>query len=138
MGTAAKALIGAAGLFLAIALITLSVTLFGTAQEGAKQAQTEFSSIQTELSGQAYAGYDNTILTGSQVVNTIRKFSNKESFTVKVSTNKNRSGTTYTKGNIGGTTDVTSNEYVNPAGQFKGTIVRDENNVVTGIEFAQS
>ncbi|MFB5678800.1 ABC transporter permease [Paenibacillus terreus] len=138
MSTAAKALLGASGLFLAIALITLSVTLFGTAQEGAKQAQTEFSSIQTELSGQSYAGYDNTIVTGSQVVNAIRKFGNKETFTIKVTTKKNTGGTTYTKGSVGGTTDVTSNEYVNPSGQFKSVIVRDVNNVVTGIEFSQT
>lgn len=137
MSTAAKAILGAAGLFLAIALITLSVTLFGTAQEGAKQAQTEFSAIQTELSGQSYAGYDNTILTGSQVVNTIRKYSNKEDFSVRVITNKNSGGTSYTKGNIGGTTKPTSNEYVNPSGQFEGTIERDVNNVVTGIVFKQ-
>ncbi|MFM9280875.1 ABC transporter permease [Paenibacillus jiagnxiensis] len=138
MGIAAKALLGAAGLFLAIALISLSVNLFGTAQEGSKQAQTEFSSIQTELSGQTYAGYDNTILTGSQVVNAIRKFGNKETFTIKVTTKKNTGGTTYSKGNVGGTTEVTSNEYINPSGQFKSIIVRDVNNVVTGIEFSQS
>ncbi|KJD42879.1 hypothetical protein [Paenibacillus terrae] len=137
MNNAASALKVAAGLFLTIALITIVVMLFGSAQEGTKQAQTEFAGIQTELTGQAFVGYENTILTGSQVVSSIRRFGNKEEFKIDIKTKKNSGGTSYTKGNIGNTQSITSNEYVNPSGQFKGEVVRDANNVVTGLTFTQ-
>jgi hypothetical protein len=65
MNNAQRALLIAAGLFLTIALITLVVNLFGSAQEASKQAQNDFSSMQTELSAAAFDGYDNTTLTGS-------------------------------------------------------------------------
>lgn len=75
MSNAQKALVMAAGIFLAIALITLAVVLFTSAQDSTKAAQSNFSNIQTELSQTAFTVYDNTTLSGSQVVNALRKFS---------------------------------------------------------------
>lgn len=157
MNNAQRALLVAAGLFLTIALITLVVNLFGSAQEASKQAQQDFSSMQTELSAAAFAGYDNTTLTGSQVLNAIRKYSSKASFGIQVITGKNEDGIWYIKpinvdedsdeygnvesGSVGSitsdATDEESDDYINPSGQFKGTVIRDSNGVVRGIIFEQ-
>lgn len=159
MNNAQRALLVAAGLFLTIALITLVVNLFGSAQEASKQAQNDFSSMQTELAAQAFDGYDNTTLTGSQVLNAIRKYSKKASFGIQVRTGKNiiasQAGSWYINtvetstganyGNIRGgpdgqldnAQDESRTEYINPSGQFKGKVIRDSSNAIRGIIFVQ-
>lgn len=162
MNNAQRALLVAAGLFLTIALITLVVNLFGSAQEASKQAQNDFSSMQTELAAQAFDGYDNTTLTGSQVLNAIRKYNNKTSFGIQVVTGKNTSAgqtgswygntvtiaggagstnygnvTTGGSGTLTNATTESSNDYINPSGQFRGSVIRDNNNAIRGIIFTQ-
>ncbi|MBL0385850.1 ABC transporter permease [Tumebacillus sp. ITR2] len=84
MGNAQKALVMAAGIFLAIALITIAVVMFISAQEATKTAQDNFSGIQNELSSTSFNVYDNTIVSGSQVVNALRKYDNRQEFGIQV------------------------------------------------------
>lgn len=89
MSNAQKALVMAAGIFLAIALITIAVVMFISAQEATKGAQESFSGIQNDLSSTSFTVYDNTVVSGSQVVNAIRKFENKGEFGIRVITGVN-------------------------------------------------
>ena len=95
MGNAQKALVMAAGIFLAIALITIAVVMFVSAQDATKTAQANFSNIQDELSQTAFTVYDNTVVSGSQVVNALRKFASKDEFGILVKTGKDRTGQWY-------------------------------------------
>jgi hypothetical protein len=159
MNNAQRALLVAAGLFLTIALITLVVNLFGSAQEASKQAQNDFSSMQTELASQAFDGYDNTTLTGSQVLNALRKYNKRGSFGIQVETGKNRVtsqpgawyvnvvdltstnygdiASTYATGTLADAVDESKPDYINPSGQFKGKVIRDKSNSIRGIIFIQ-
>ncbi|MCX7572119.1 ABC transporter permease [Tumebacillus sp. DT12] len=161
MGNAQKALVMAAGIFLAIALITIAVIMFISAQEATKSAQNNFSSIQTELSATVFAGYDETIVSGSQVVNALRKFEQQPQFGILVRTGRNPGGQWYintvstsgtTKGTvtIGKPTDSSldptvntsatkesSTNYVNPSGRFHSSLVYDASNNVRAIIFRQ-
>ncbi|MCR8642101.1 ABC transporter permease [Paenibacillus sp. N1-5-1-14] len=157
MGNAQKALVMAAGIFLAIALITIGVVLFISAQEATKTAQNNFSDIQTELSQTAYTVYDNTVISGNQVTNALRKYNSKEQFGIQIKTGKNTDGSWYKNevtlvgddyGNIVGekvtvikdinvVNDEKSAQYVNPSGKFKSKIIRDKSNVIRGIIFEQ-
>lgn len=158
MSNAQKALVMAAGIFLAIALITLAVVLFTSAQDSTKAAQSNFSNIQTELSQTAFTVYDNTTLSGSQVVNALRKFSDQEQFGIQIVTGKNPTGQWYGKminagvpmdsitygtvvgeapGKLSHTVDEASVNYVNPSGKFKAQLVLDRSNVIRGIIFRQ-
>ena len=158
MSNAQKALVMAAGIFLAIALITIAVVLFTSAQEATKTAQNNFSSIQTELSQTAFTVYDNTMVSGSQVVNALRKFSDEDQFGIQVTTGKNPAGQWYGKvintgvpvdsvtyGSVvgpgpGGLADAINEadpDYVNPSGKFRAQLVKDSSNVIRGIVFLQ-
>ncbi|MFS0841358.1 ABC transporter permease [Paenibacillus sp. 1P03SA] len=162
MSNGTKALLMAAGLFLTIGIITMAVTLYGTGAQSVNAAQTEFSTMQTELSAQSYLGFDNTTITGSQVLNSIRKFNNKEAFGIQVVTGKNTASgqpgswykntvstaggpgsanygniTTGGTGSIENATKESSTDYINPNGQFHGEIIRDKNNAIRGIIFTQ-
>src|SRR5690606_23113075 len=158
MSNAQKALVMAAGIFLAIALSTLAVVLFVSAQDSTKAAQSNFSNIQTELSQTAFTVYDNTTLSGSQVVNALRKFSDQDQFGIHIFTGKNPTGQWYGKvintdvpidsitygtvvgdapGQLSHTVDESDVNYVNPSGKFRGQLVLDRSNVIRGIVFRQ-
>lgn len=152
MNNASSALKVAAGIFLTIALITIVVILFISAQEATKTAQNNFSDIQTELSQAAFTVYDGTTISGSQVTNALRKYKDKDQFGVFIATGKNKAGQWYgnvlekdgsilnpdsRQGNIELVMDEKSSEYVNPSGKFKATIVKDDSNVIRGIKFDQ-
>ncbi|PYE49240.1 ABC transporter permease [Paenibacillus barcinonensis] len=161
MNNASSALKVAAGIFLTIALITIVVLLFISAQEATKTAQNNFADIQTELSQAAFTVYDGTTISGSQVTNALRKYADKDQFGIQVITGKNRGGQWYGNqlnisqdinnadygsvlapdekvGSINQTMSEKDNQYVNPSGKFKAIIVKDRSNVVRGLIFQQS
>lgn len=159
MNNASSALKVAAGIFLTIALITIVVILFVSAQEATKTAQNNFSDIQTELSQASFTVYDDTTISGSQVTNALRKFKDREQFGILVKTGKNKSGEWYGNilsisgqesseqyGSVNGTSqaDISNSwnevydQYVNPSGKFKARVIKDNSNVVRGLIFTQT
>lgn len=159
MNNASSALKVAAGIFLTIALITIVVILFVSAQEATKTAQNNFSDIQQELSQASFTVYDDTTISGSQVINALRKFKDREQFGILVITGKNKIGEWYGNilnisdqessgqyGSVSGTskTDISNSwnevydQYVNPSGKFKARVIKDNSNVVRGLIFTQT
>ncbi len=159
MNNASSALKVAAGIFLTIALITIVVVLFVSAQEATKTAQNNFSDIQTELSQASFTVYDDTTVSGPQVTNALRKFKDRGQFGIQVKTGKNSSGQWY--GNVLNISSLSSAEefgavngisyadisnswneslidYVNPSGKFKAKVIKDNSNVVRGLIFVQT
>lgn len=147
--TSTALLLGAA-LLLTLALIGLSVNVFSPATEATKTATTDFSQATTELKDQKYLNFDNTTISGSQVVNAIRKFETEgkaNNIGIYVKTGKN-SGNWYYNQLSGDTLTVasapsnvnnsTNAEYINPSGMFKATIKRDSNSVIRAVEFVQN
>lgn len=148
------AILLAASLFITLALIGIGVAVYSSSSDSAKTATTEFSNTTTEVKDQKYLIYDNTTVSGSQVVNAIRKFKNEgESgdIAIYVQTGKNPSGKWYynsfneTNGIIKGSStnnpdninDSASSEYINPTGQFQASVHRDSNSVIRAIKFVQ-
>lgn len=161
MGNAQKALVMAAGIFLAIALITIAVIMFVSAQEATKSAQDNFSTIQTELSSTVFASYDETVVSGSQVLNAIRKFNEPtQQFGIQVVTGRSPAAGIWYNRNVSADGDVTaissgsegvldasnttrsatneqSPHYINPSGRFHSSLIYDDSNNVRAIVFRQ-
>ncbi|OAB44540.1 ABC transporter permease [Paenibacillus glacialis] len=159
MNNASTALKVSAGIFLTIALITIVVVLFISAQEATKSAQNNFADIQTEMSQASFTVYDNTTVSGSQVLNALRKFQDKGQFGVEVKTGKNTNGSWYFKtistsvpvgssgygsvtatapgGSIAHASNESESDYVNPSGKFEANVIKDNSNVIRGITFKQ-
>jgi hypothetical protein len=93
--------------------------------------------------------YDNATVTGSEVINVVKKMSGS-SIGIYVLTNKTSAYYGYkfdlSTGALGEKTDTDINNatladngnYINPYANFKGIVVRDVNDVITGIKFEQS
>ena len=146
----------ATGVALAIALITLAVVMFVSAQETTKTAQSQFTDIQQELANTPYTIYEGTMVSGSQVVNALRKFTGAPQFGIRIDTRKGGSSwyfavldlsskTSSTYGTVqspasssfAATTDPADPHYVNPAGTFAAQVIRDNSGVVHGLVFTQ-
>lgn len=148
----------AAGIFLTIMLITIVVIITISSQDAAKQGQMKMASITTQLSDTEFNTYNNTTLSGSQVLNAIRQYMNLDQFGIRVVTGKQQKSSSvgtfygnsfvYEGNDIGEiTTDKFTDisraesqkhdEYINPSGQFTSTIIRDKNNMIRGIVFIQ-
>lgn len=158
MSNVQRAMVMAAGIFLSVLLISLAVVMFSSAQDMAKQAQSGFTTIQSEIAYKEYSVYDGTTVTGSQVINAIRKFQYVEPFAIQVRTRGNTSGYWYLynatlsgntvnmgskkSGTVGSDLqnnafNPSSNNYINPTAKFTSTIYTDVNQVVRAIVFEQ-
>jgi hypothetical protein len=142
----------ACAVILAVAVSVIAVLLFTGSADSAKNVQTDIAGNTSELQDQRYVIYDNTQVTGAQVVSALRRFEREAKdgkFAVKVATGKNTSGTWYytsfinktlansTTRSIAGITSTTSYDYINPAGMFDSVIHRDDNGVIRAVEFTQ-
>lgn len=151
--TTATALKFAAGIILAIVLVSIAIMVFTPAADSAKSVTTDFTANTTELKDQKYLVYDSTVVSGSQVLTALRRFESTakdETIGLYVQTGKNATGQWYysrfeadkvskagASTDIASTTNVVNAEYVNPSGMFAATVHRDSNGVIRAIKFVQ-
>lgn len=125
----------AAAVFMGLAVVGFLIYLFSVGQGITKETDKELMSIQKSLTEAKYEQYDNTTVSGSQVISCIKSNASKLTITVK---NGAGNTTTYNSSNPDYTaTDPSDSGYINPTGEFKATLVVDSNKSVTGIRFEQ-
>jgi hypothetical protein len=153
MTNVVKAILIAASIFFTLAIVSIGVIVVTTGQDSVKQATSEISGIQSELADQTFLIYENNTISGSQVLNTLRKYKDREYFGIYVETGKNAvgNGTWYfynvsdydsisksgATDDLTNTTNESSAHYINPSGQFNSSLIYDSNNVIRGIRFIQ-
>jgi hypothetical protein len=148
MENSLKGLMLAAGIIITCIIISLGFYIAREASDTANSGTGQISELQAEFSDMSKTIYDNTEVSGSEVINVIRKFSD-EDMGIKVTTKKNdTSYYNYQFGDDGSlksvstldyktAQNVTSSKYINPTGRFLGTVVRDANGTITGLAFVQ-
>ncbi|MCI7130856.1 MAG: hypothetical protein MSA09_09990 [Lachnospiraceae bacterium] len=148
MENSLKGLMLAAGIIITCIIISLGFYIAREASDTASSGTGQINELQAEFSDTSKTMYENTEVSGSEVINVIRKFSD-EMIGVKVQTKKNTSYYIYqfndTDGSLKNASsldyksaqNVTSSNYINPTGRFLGTVVRDANGTITGLSFVQ-
>lgn len=151
MENSLKAIIIGAGVVITMVVVSIGFILMRSGQSTAIATINKLDRINVELAESEYTMYDGMEVSGSEVVNAVRKFKD-ERIGIQVKTNKNRSGKWYinyvditnkkiensgSTGNISDLIDVADDEYVNPNGVFLGSIVRDENGTIIALIFEQ-
>ena len=146
MENSLKGLMLAAGIIITCIIISLGFYIAREASDTASSGTGQINELQAEVSDTSKTMYENTEVSGSEVINVIRKFSD-EMIGVKVQTKKNTSYYIYqfndTDGSLKNASsldyksaqNVTSSNYINPTGRFLGTVVRDANGTITGLSF---
>lgn len=148
MENSLKGLILAAGTVITCLVISLGFYLSKEAQSTASTGTSQIGKINSEFAENDKIMYDNVRVSGSEVINAIRKFED-ESIGISVETNSGQ--TFYGYGfdfNTGEITVMSDNHYdesvnkdadtyINPYAEFEGEVIRNANEVITGIAFTQ-
>lgn len=153
MNTANKAFNWVVALFMTIVFIGIVLLVFVLAMDGAKSGSNDAQAITTELSEQRFMMYDNSEVSGSQVVSALRKFEipgKDQKLAIYVETGRNVGAGTWYYSQFGSdqvtpssvvsvekAMKPTDNNYINPSGRFTGNVERDSNGVIRAIRFTQ-
>lgn len=134
-----------------LVLITLGFLLMRNGQDTAKIGISKIQQINGDIKESDIKMYDNMTVTGSEVENVLQKYQSS-SYGVKVITGKDTTGVWYVNtvdesnsnalgsastAAIANTMVETNAKYINPNGNFVGTVLRDKNGTVTGVIFTQ-
>lgn len=148
MDNSLKGLILAAGTIITCVVISLGFFIAREAKDTASNGANQINKLNSEFVESDKVIYDGATVSGSEVVNVIKKFKN-EKIGILVKTNKTETFYGYSFDENGGdilseanskhsdAMDSDSAKYVNPYVNFVGRIVRDKNEVITGIVFEQ-
>ena len=148
MDNSLKGLILAAGTIITCVVISLGFFIAREAKDTASNGANQINKLNSEFVESDKVIYDGATVSGSEVVNVIKKFKN-EKIGILVKTNKSETFYGYAFDENGGdilrqvdskhsdAIDSDSSRYVNPYVNFVGRIVRDKNEVITGIVFEQ-
>ena len=148
MENSLKGLMLAAGIIITCIIISLGFYIAREASDTASSGTGQINELQAEFADTSKTMYENTEVSGSEVINVIRKFSD-EMIGIKVQTKKNTSYYIYQFSDSDGSLknastldyksaqNATSANYINPTGRFLGAVIRDANGTITGLSFVQ-
>lgn len=148
MENSLKGLTLAAGIIITCIIISLGFYVAREARDTASNGTGQINKLQAEFADTSKTMYDGTEVSGSEVLNVIRKYSD-ETFGILVHTNKQSTyyhyefdvSTGELKKNVNNSyknaQDVTSSSYINPTGRFEGSVVKDANGTIVGLVFTQ-
>lgn len=148
MENSLKGLILAAGTIITCVVISLGFFISREAKDTASNGANQINKLNAEFVESDKVIYDGATVSGSEVVNVIKKYRN-EKIGIMVKTNKSETYYGYVFDESTGeiskesdtkyevATDSGSKMYINPYVNFDGKLVRDDNEVITGIIFEQ-
>ena len=148
MDNSLKGLILAAGTIITCVVISLGFFIAREAKDTASNGANQINKLNAEFVESDKVIYDGATVSGSEVINVIKKYKN-EKLGILVKTNKSKTYYGYSFDENDGDiiaqvnsknidpTDSDSVNYVNPYVNFVGRIIRDKNEVITGIVFEQ-
>ncbi len=148
MENSLKGLILAAGTIITCVVISLGFFISREAKDTASNGANQINKLNSEFVESDKIIYDGATVSGSEVVNVIKKFSN-DKLSVHVRTNKTEAFYGYkinistgeltgeSSQSVAAAMESSNNAYINPYANFQGRIIRDGNDVITGISFMQ-
>lgn len=148
MENSLKGLILAAGTIITCVVISLGFFIAREAKDTASNGANQINKLNSEFVESDKVIYDGATVSGSEVLNVIKKFQD-EKLGIMVKTNKSETYYGYVfdeaTGDIAKASDTSydvacdsdSKMYINPYVNFEGKLIRDNNDVITGIIFEQ-
>jgi len=143
-----KGLILAAGTIITCIVISLGFYISREARDTAASGAGQISKLNAEFNESDKVMYDGLSVSGSEVINVINKFKNGD---IAIQVNTKKCSTYYdnvlddkqteiigtSSSSVKSAQNSQSNAYINPNGQFLGSIIRDVNYTIIGIIFSQ-
>lgn len=154
MDNSVKAILIGASVAITLIIVTLGFFILRQGQSSINLTAKQISNMNSSIAESEYTMYDGVTITGSEVVDVIRKFKD-ENVGVHVTTNKTSpNGNWYintvtvnaskvgtlgsaSPNTVSNTITETHTQYVNPNGKFEGEVIRDVNGVIVALRFVQ-
>lgn len=148
MENSLKGLVLAAGTIITCIIIGLGFYIAREARDTASSGAGQINKLNAEFSDTSKTMYEGTEVSGSEVLNVIRKFQD-EAVGILVTTHKKSTYYIYNFKEESGelleksasdykaAQNETNESYINPNGRFEGGVVRDKNGTITGLTFIQ-
>ncbi len=157
MENSLKGLMLAAGIIITCIIISLGFFIAREASDTANTGAGQITELTAEFSDASLTMYDGTSVSGSEVLNVLRKYEDEEIGILVKNLATKSSGTFYnysitfekdslTQGELGSKANnkyadarsaKNSNVYINPTGKFLGSVVRNSNGSIIGLVFNQ-
>ncbi len=142
MDSALKGLMLAAGVILTCIVIGVGFFVAREAKTTAVASSNQLSDYQKEISESSLTKYDGMEVSGSDVINFAKKnltpYDSSETAPVYIKIKTLTYEETYkTNQYMKSLRDFANKRYVNPVNLFLSTIIRDENDVIVGVQFEQ-
>lgn len=150
MGNVWKFLLLAVGCIIVIALITLSLRIYKKGEADTADNLELYQRVAGDAENLDIKIYDETEVLGSEIKQLIRKYSEDDYISIKVTNGKNDTedyihGSSITNGvaaigaalNTGISEDPQDDNYINDSGRFKAEVLYDQNDIVACLRFWQ-
>ena len=144
MGASKSFIKNAVGILIVVAICFVAVTIYKKGNASINNSLSDYDEIVAQFENAELKSYENSIVSGSQIVELIKGLGDKDELTVVVSngyTMKNKiEPQKYAYGDVHAVnstvlsdiTDKTSNSrYINPGALFDSTLVYDENQEIS-------
>jgi hypothetical protein len=125
------------GIVFVVVIIFVGYSFFSKSNEMSKSADSGLSSVQQSVEAARFSNFENSTCSGSDVISAIRTYAT-DTFTITVRTAEASTPVNYNASNSYTITNSTNANYIEPTAQFTSTLVRNNNNTVTGISFIQN
>lgn len=135
MDNSLKGLILAAGVIITCLVVGLGFYLSREAKNTSNNGASQISSMNSEYQDVDKTIYNGLKISGREVVEVIKK-SSDTNFKITVVTGKSVTPTLYSAAPTSFPIQ-SSDDYINPTGQFLGKITYDANNVIDGLTLTQ-
>ncbi|MGB4661314.1 MAG: hypothetical protein WBI07_19230 [Mobilitalea sp.] len=142
MTDALKLILLAVAAFITCIVVFVSIRAMDTAREISGSAISQIASMNEDIKDGDLLKYDDTEVTGSDVVNCIRKYLGDYTApaTAPISVYVKTTSTEHTYNNSSYNTNIknfTDTRYIKPTAVFAGDIIKNANNVIVSIVFKQ-
>ncbi len=143
------------GIMMFVAVVSTGLFLFNQGRAVAEVGGEQLSVVSEQLSLAKYQAFDNEVVSGSMLINTIKEYKSSDGeFIILVNTSYPSNSQYISTGSVSANTltssltgktrasndsdlqalnDETSTTYINPHGEFMAQLIYDSNDVVKGI-----
>ncbi len=137
MENSLKGLILAAGVIITCIVVGLGFFISREAKNAADSGTNQLSAMSSQYDNVEFMMYDGLKVTGSEVVNVIKKHAGVEDLTITVKTKDSTSTQKAYSSKDAAMPAKESSDYINPSALFLGELERDNNNSLVKIKFTQ-
>ena len=146
MSTAKKFIISAVSIIVAVMFVMVIVTISNKGKNSINNSTGQYDSIVSQYSDIQLSMYENSSVSGSQIIELINGLTESSGYSVIVVNGENQkagaspASHTYTYNSSDASKISNKSEagyYINPNAAFSSTVSRDGNGIVTSVKFIQ-